>query len=147
MAVDSLKDSLAFNISRVSLLLRRSLIKSLDKFDISPEQWQILSTLWNNEKEITQRTLSESILKDKHAISKMILKLEKNGYVSKKASPLDKRKTIIVLTAKGKEIESDLKGILTKNAKEKIFKGLTQKEKESTLEIMKKIRQNMNDEI
>ncbi|HNH10583.1 MAG TPA: MarR family winged helix-turn-helix transcriptional regulator, partial [Leptospiraceae bacterium] len=58
-----LDDQLSFNIHRVSVILRREMIRCFREFDLNPEQWQVIVSLWEKKK-LTQTEIIEITLQD-----------------------------------------------------------------------------------
>ena len=98
-----------------------------------------MATLWSSNKPVNQKDLAELTLSDKHTISRMIKRLESNGWINKEPDPSDARITRIVPTKKGSELKNEIPEKLSKHIKEK-FKVLSKDEKNSLLYIMKKLR-------
>ena len=105
----NIEDQIGFNLYKVSLLFRRELVKCLNEYDITPEQWQILAILWKNES-LKQTQIMELTLQDAPTVSRMLNLLKKKGLVLANKSSKDKRETLITVTQKG----SKLKDIIPK---------------------------------
>jgi len=59
-----INDSLAFNISRAGVLLRRDLTKVLSDYSMTPEQWQIMMILGLSNEPVNQKFITQSLMKD-----------------------------------------------------------------------------------
>ncbi|PCI28686.1 MAG: MarR family transcriptional regulator [SAR324 cluster bacterium] len=105
MIPEVLENTLGFNVYRVALLFRRELIRSLAEYNMTPEQWQVMTTLWSTGQPLNQSEIVRLILKDKPTISRMIQRLERNGWIEKSASAEDGRVTFIQPSEKGWAIE------------------------------------------
>ncbi|MEL6546078.1 MAG: hypothetical protein AAFQ82_15730, partial [Myxococcota bacterium] len=66
MARTSLEQVMQFNCYRAGLLLRRELMHALKEYDLTPEQWQVLVTLWDSGQALSQTEIAEVVLKDRH---------------------------------------------------------------------------------
>jgi DNA-binding MarR family transcriptional regulator len=75
----ALDDALAFNLDRVASFFRHELMVALADYDLTPEQWQLMSVLWANEAGLSQQAMTDLLAKDKHNISRMIRRLEAKG--------------------------------------------------------------------
>ena len=140
-----LNNSIAFNISRVGVLLRRALIHALKEYNVTPEQWQVILTLYNQTKPLSQREITYVTTQDRHAMSRLISRLQKNGWIEKTKSPDDSRATLISLTSKGRQQKDEMHVKLTKHTRGTVFASLSADEKKTILELMKKIRINLGD--
>ncbi len=136
MKIIPLKESLAFNISRTSTLLRRHLVRTLSDYNITPEQWQIIVMLWQSDNPISQKEITVSLLKDKHAVSRMIKKMVKNGWVEKLSKKGDSRVTLIKLTEKGLNTAEDMYEKLATSVRNKVFNHSSKAEKDQVKSFM-----------
>ena len=139
-----LDNALGFNIYRVGLLFRRELIRALTEYKMTPEQWQVMATLWTTGHPLNQNEIVSSTLKDKPTISRMIKRLEKNGWVERKAKNQDGRVTIIQLTNKGKKYEKEISQKVKTHFR-KIFKHLEKDEGYILINTLKKLRHLLGD--
>ncbi len=73
-------------------------------FNITPEQFLVMDTLWN-EGTMSQQQLSQHIMKDKNSIVKLIDGLEKKNLVQRVADKTDRRQNLIELTPAAWEIK------------------------------------------
>ena len=138
-----LNEQLGFNINRAALLFRRELVRAFREYNISPEQWQVLASLWHksplNQKEIGQITLQEP-----PTLSRMIDKMETNGWVLKTQDPLDKRSTLVELTEQGRGLQKILPEKLLEHFKE-FLKPFPQKKQETLRTLLLELRAALDD--
>lgn len=140
-----LEDQIGFNLNRVALLFRRELIRCLREFHLTPEQWQVLAMLWQKE-ELTQKQIIELTLQDAPSASKMMRRMENAGLIQVKVSKLDKRSTIINLTADGRSLQRILpKRILTHF--DPILNAMSEKNRKMFLLLLKQFRKILGDEV
>ncbi len=145
MIPDILNNTLGFNIYRVNILFRRELMNALSDYEMTPEQWQIMTILWESEAPLNQREIVQDTLKDKHTVSRILNRLDRDGWVTKEVSPKDKRSTIIKLTKKSKTSRKEMLKKLSKHFKE-IFNDLGKKQHDDLLQNLKKLRKILGDE-
>ena len=134
-----LNDALGFNIYRVALLYRRELIRALAEYKITPEQWQIMVTLWMTNQPLSQSDITKLTLKDKPTVSRMIQGLEKNNWVKKTVSESDKRVTLIEATSEGRRMQQPVTKMLFSHF-DSVLKDFTKEEHQVMLDLLKKIR-------
>jgi len=139
-----LEDSIGFNIYRVGLLLRRKLKRVLADYKMTPEQWQVMITCWSTGKPINQSEIVQLTLKDKHTVSRIIQRLERNGCIEKIDSPQDGRVTIIRPTQKGESLKNEVPQRVHGNF-EKILKNFKKEEQKILLKSLKKLRGILGD--
>lgn len=108
-----LDSALGFNIDRLAILFRRQLIRSLRAYGLTPEQWQVLAAVTTSrETELSQNDIAEITLKDRHAVSRMIDRMERDGWIVREPSARDSRALCIRPTAKaGREFEQVRKAL------------------------------------
>lgn len=147
MSKNKLNDSIGFNISRVGILLRREIIHALKDYDITPEQWQVLAILYDEKSSINQKEILEKTYQDRHAMSKIIKKLVYKELITKVPSDSDSRISLIKITPKGKILKSEIQNSINSTIRENSLSNLTIQEKESILNIMKKIRTTLGDKL
>jgi DNA-binding MarR family transcriptional regulator len=81
----------------------------------------------------------------KATTSQTLSGLEKKGYIRMVASPEDKRKKIITLTAKGEKVEAEFKEIF-KEISARVKAGVTPEEEATVRSVLAKIRANLSEE-
>ncbi len=139
MIPEFLDNSLAFNINRVALLLRRELIRALSEYNMTPEQWTVMATLWSTGKPLNQKEITELTLSDKHTVSRMIARLEKNGWIEKIQSENDGRSTLIKPKPGALALKKEVYKKLSSHTREKL-KSIPQNDKDQLMPILKKFR-------
>lgn len=114
--------------------------KKLEKFGLKKGEYRILIEVYIYEG-CCQDFIANNLGIDKFDASKAIKSLIEKGYVYKKRDEFDKRKYMLYLTDKAKEIKSDFVEVLTSSA-QVLTDGLTEEEKEFTLKMLIKIAEN-----
>lgn len=112
-------------------------------FNITPEQFLVMDALWN-EGIMSQRQLSQNILKDKNSIVKLIDGLEKKNLVRRVADKADRRKNLIELTQDAMDIREKLTATAI-NAMDGIIRDIPQEEMEVFIKVLGKMSENMNE--
>ena len=75
--------------------------------ELTPEQWIVLVRLWQEDGQ-TQSKLSESTLRDRPTMSRIIDTMEKGGLVQRQPDQNDARSNLIKLTRAGKALQPKL---------------------------------------
>ncbi len=78
-----LDDALGFNLDRVSNLFRLEFIQALTRYNLTPEQYQIMVLVWYNPEPLNQQDITRLLSKDKHNISRMVRRLEVKGWLER----------------------------------------------------------------
>ncbi|MCB1172557.1 MAG: MarR family transcriptional regulator, partial [Leptospiraceae bacterium] len=128
-----LTNQLGFNINRVALLFRRELIRALKEYDLSPEQWQVLASLWDRQI-LSQKDVAHITLQDAPSISRMIARMERNRFINVQPSSQDRRLKIISLSSKGAALKKTLPGLL-KGHFDSLLKDFSKREQQQLLSL------------
>jgi DNA-binding MarR family transcriptional regulator len=139
-----LDDGLGFNLYRAGLLMRRELMRALADHGMTPEQWQVMVTLWEAGNPVSQREIGQMLLKDKPTVSRIIRRLERDGWVKKAGDPQDARVTLIRLTPEGTDLKRVVPRKLFKHFDD-IVKDFSEREIEALLRGLKKLRRVLGD--
>ena len=139
-----LEYALGYNIHRVGLLLRREVMKALADYQMTPAQMQIMRTLWSSRKPISQSEIAHITLNDRHTLSRIIKRLERDGWIKKLGNEKDGRLTMIEATKKSEALLNELPQRLSAHFAT-IWKALGKEEQQTLLESCKKLREAMGD--
>ena len=124
ISVFPLDQSPGFLIHRLDTLLSAGLHRALlaEGFDLTAEQWGVLSRLWEVEG-LCQADLATRTAKDRHNMTRILHLLEKNGYILREPDPNDRRCSIVFLTDLGRGLQEKLTPLVLEFL-EKCFRGL-----------------------
>lgn len=115
-----LNNNLGYNLYRTYLLFHRELIRALKAYELTPEQWQVLIILWNHGS-VTPTEISNVTLQDLPSISRMLVRMERNGWIEKQQNEKDGRSFRVKITAKGEHNKQEMIQVL-----ERHFSGFLQ---------------------
>ncbi|MCB1179691.1 MAG: MarR family transcriptional regulator [Leptospiraceae bacterium] len=138
-----LDDSIFYSVHKLNRLLHLHFQK-LGRFhgvDLSMEQWFLLVKLFLKEG-VSQVELTEKIFNDKPNITRMIDNLEEKFLLQRTNDKNDRRKFLIVLTDKGREIASRMNKIVSAEKKE-LYRGLKIEEIKVLKNIFSRIEENI----
>jgi len=95
--------------ARVGQAFQRALLVKLREagFSITVEEWRLMRALWA-EDGLPQARLGDIALKDKGQLSRMVSRLEAEGWVKRRPDPQDKRTPRLFLTPAGRRLEAKL---------------------------------------
>lgn len=98
-------EPVGFLLARASQSMRLQLGRSFADagLGISVEQWRLLMELWQQDG-LSQRELGERCFKSKVSVTKILGKLEDQGYVTRRRSNRDRRGNRVLLTEAGKRL-------------------------------------------
>ena len=102
------------------------ILRENDMADLEGARGRIIFALWGKDG-VPIKTLCEKTSLDKSTLTGIIDRLERDGYVERKASETDKRSTLISLTGKEQEFAKNVQKV--SNQMNKIFyKGFSDEE-------------------
>jgi|JFJP01.1.fsa_nt_gi DNA-binding MarR family transcriptional regulator len=139
----NLDDLVNHRIAMLAILLKRQILRIIAKneLDITPEQWIILYHLWNKDG-LTISEVANISRKDIANATRIIDKLEKMGYVSKKRNENDSRSYLINALPKAEEIKNKVQNCW-KESVELATEGISKSEQQELLIIIEKIESNV----
>ncbi|KQY94682.1 MarR family transcriptional regulator [Paenibacillus sp. Root52] len=130
-----------FLIHRTDVKLTNYFTKQLKPYEVTPEQWSIISYL-DTDKAMTQKELAEAIDRDQTTVVRMIHSLERKGMVRRIVNDQDKRSHHLYLSPKGEEVKQRL--LLTvKDAHNYVTRGLEPEELDQLKVILEKLYTNV----
>lgn len=136
--------TLGFLVNRTARMMSNTLRKAFlaAGYDVTPEQWGILSRLWQ-EDGISQQALADKNYKDKTNINRLINGLEKRQLIVRMPNKLDKRNKLIYLTPAGKALRLKLLPIV-KNVLQQATEEIAAEEQQLLESLLDKIYFNLS---
>lgn len=128
---------------KVSMAINRRFYRDFKKagLEFTPEQWTVLSCLWNKEG-VTQQELCNLTFKDKPSMTRLIDNLEKQGYVIRASDSEDRRTNLIYLTNKGKKNKSKATETVL-NVMKEALNGIESEEIDAAKNVLIKVFDNL----
>lgn len=102
---------------KLRYLIKRKVQNQLKNYNISLDQWIILSIIYQSEGS-NQKKLAELSGRDRAAITRILNILEYKELINRKNSYHDKREFLIYLTDKGNDLYKETSVIMSDNAQE-----------------------------
>lgn len=136
------------SIGYLARIVFRSFSRLLERgtlaYDVSAGQWRFLRQLWR-EDGITQRELSERVGMREPTTVVALKGLEKAGFITRKKTDDDRRKTFIYLTPHAKKLELVL-APMNAEVHEVATRGMTDEEVDTLQGLMRRVIENLADE-
>ncbi|MFA5850256.1 MAG: MarR family transcriptional regulator [Bacteroidales bacterium] len=110
-------------------------------FDITPEQFLVLDTLWDDGVQ-SQQEIAIKISKDKNSVTKLIDALEKKNYVQRVAYKQDRRLNLIHITESGQKIKDKVTEIALE-ATNSIIRDIPIQDLDTFIKVLSKMSDNM----
>ncbi|MBG9546053.1 MarR family transcriptional regulator [Cytobacillus firmus] len=134
-------DYISIAIHQTDLTLTGYIKQKLAPFNLAPEQNLILMLLWERDG-LSQNAIAETLNKDKTNIARMVLNLERKGFIKRTISQSDRRSLIVNLTEEGKVLGDKIIPI-TEEFNHLVIKGITEEEIKELDRILTKMRRNV----
>jgi MarR family transcriptional regulator, organic hydroperoxide resistance regulator len=99
-----LKNQLCFPIYVCSREITRAYKPYLEKLDLTYTQYIVMMVLWE-QKEVTVKSLGNSLCLDSGTLTPLLKKLESKGFVKRERSIDDERSLLVSITAAGKKLK------------------------------------------
>jgi DNA-binding MarR family transcriptional regulator len=138
-----LEDSVNHRIATLAVLLKRQVFRIIaeNELEITPEQWVVIYYLWQ-ENGLTVGEIANRSKKDFANVTRIIDKLEKIGYISKRKSDKDSRSYHIYTLPKAEQIKDKVQNCWNESS-EIALKGISESEQQYLLGIVEKIENNI----
>lgn len=134
----NIEDSIGFIIAKCHQKAFQIFREKLLPHNLTPAQFGVLAFLWRKDGQ-SQIQLGTAIEMDRTTTSGVIDRMEKQGLVIRRHHPEDRRVFMIYLTEAGRELEHTV-SCLSLEANAEVTSNLTEKEKETLLVLLKKLR-------
>jgi MarR family transcriptional repressor of emrRAB len=117
-------------------VVRQALAASLSPLGITPEQQEVLTCIGDGA--TTARALNEAIGRDKTTLSRLLTRLVRAGLVTQQRSQDDRRRQLLELTSRGREL-ADQSARLLATTVPKLMAKLSAKDQRRLAKITKKL--------
>ena len=116
------------------------------KFELTPDQYVILSLLLENEEIVYQRQLAEIMFKDRANISRIIDIMQQNKLIEKIPDSNGRKIYKLIVTEKGKKLKDEVFPVDV-NLREMITNNITKEELAITFNTLEKMNLNIRDKV
>jgi DNA-binding MarR family transcriptional regulator len=139
----NLEEVINHRIGMLALLMKRQVLRLISdhNLEITPEQWVVLFYLWQKDGLSIGEIASRS-KKDFANVTRIVDKLTKMEYVTKKRSKMDGRIFHVFIQPKAEQIKNDVQNCW-KEASDIALKEISESEQQQFLEILTKIENNI----
>lgn len=111
-------------------------------FNLTPEQFLVMDTLWD-EGVLTQQQIADITMRDKNSIVKLIDGLEQRRLVKRESNPKDRRQNLIEVTKHSMDIRDEVNA-LSYEAVGKIIEGVPEEDLLAFVRTLSLMEANMN---
>ena len=138
-----LENALPFLIHGIAQRIRTVTYQAFNQhgLEITPEQWIVLARLWQRDGR-TVSELSESTLRDRPTMSRILDSMEASGLVTRTVDSKDARTRIIALTREGRALRKKLVPI-AKGLVERLEAGVSEADLLITRQTLRRLFENL----
>lgn len=122
-------------INYLARLFAQALYRRIGRHGVTRGQFPVLLTLWEAEG-VTQAELAERLAVEQPTMANTLKRMERDGLIRRTADPDDRRRALIHLTPRGRELEE----VLTASARETNAAALADVSPEETEQMMAIVR-------
>ncbi len=136
------KTTFGILVTDVTRLMRKHFDRRAVRFNLTRAQWRALKRLSHSEG-MTQSDLAEMIEMEPIAVGRVIDRLQKAGFVERRADPNDRRAWRLYLTARAHAVVDDMDSIssgLFRDAQ----KGIAAAELKTMISVLGRMKDNLN---
>jgi DNA-binding MarR family transcriptional regulator len=132
-----LQNLIGYLVHRTDVKMTNYFTKRLKPYDVTPEQWSIISILCS-QRGTTQKELAEAMDKDQTTLVRMIQSMERKGIVKRTINDEDRRSYDLFLTEKGDAIKKTVLPVV-KDAHQVVTSHLSKEEIKQLKSLLNKL--------
>lgn len=138
-----LENALPFLVHGIAQRIRTVTYQAFNQhgLELTPEQWIVLVRLWQRDGR-TVSELSESTLRDRPTMSRILDSMEASGLVTRAVDSKDARSRIVTLTREGKGLKKKLVPI-AKDLVARLEAGVTEADLRVTRQTLRRLFENL----
>jgi DNA-binding MarR family transcriptional regulator len=134
-------DFLPHLIATLAHRLHLDLVEKLRHEGINATRWRILAVLAIGDG-ISVNEITERAMLQQPALSRVLINMEKERYVLRRASRGDARCVEVFLTHKGRSLFNSL-NVVVRRRQDRLLKGFSRQDKRTALRILRRLGRNM----
>ncbi len=138
-----LDDYPLYNLNRTSATYIDAMSKALKSVDMDQPSWRVLMLLGDKNPSTVGELSRRSVTKIS-TITRILMRMEKEGLVVRKPYPEDNRVIEVFILEKGQKVLGDLRGLANEVYKS-AFDGISNEDIISFTETLMKVRQNLSE--
>ena len=139
----SRNDTLGFVVHDVARLLRWHFDRRAQEHGLTRSQWQVLAHLWRDDG-LQQKALAEQMDITAITLTGLLDRLERDGWVTRKEDPQDRRAKRVYLTPKVEPVMANIPK-LAREVRQHATQGLNKAEQQQLLDLLVRVRSNLAD--
>lgn len=129
---------IGFLIADVARLMRASFDRRVRRIGLTRSQWLVLSRL-HRHPGISQSELAEMLEVERATAGRMVDRLERRGWLVRRADPADRRINRLYLTAEAEGVQAEM-GLIAEQLLDDAMAGLEEGEREALTDMMERVK-------
>ena len=138
----SLNDSVGWLLNNAARLTARRLSSKLAGYNVTPPQWGVLVSLWEQDG-LSLSELAKRSFFDGPTMTGIVDRLEKANLVQRRRDSIDRRVISVYLTEEGRGLRDQLPA-LSEEANEEALGGISEAEVERFVQTLRRIIANLS---
>jgi MarR family transcriptional regulator for hemolysin len=139
---DSLNEGLGFVVHDVARMMRWQFDRRASGLKLTRSQWSVLAHLLRTDG-IQQKELAEQMDITAITLTGLLDRMEREGWVERRADPIDRRAKRIYLTEKVAPVTKELRS-LAREVRKSALQGLSDAEQQQLMALLVKVRSNLS---
>jgi DNA-binding MarR family transcriptional regulator len=139
---DSTQEGLGFVVHDVARMMRWEFDRRASGLKLTRSQWSVLAHLLRNDG-IQQKELAEQMDITAITLTGLLDRMERDGWVERRADPDDRRAKRIYLTEKVAPVTKELR-TLAREVRKSALQGLSETEQQTLMNLLLKVRSNLS---
>jgi MarR family transcriptional regulator, transcriptional regulator for hemolysin len=135
------KNTFGFLVTDVPRLLRKIFDRRAERFDLTRAQWRALKRVHYSEG-LTQNELAEVLEMEPIAVGRVIDRLQKAGFIERRADPNDRRCWRLHLKPKAHNVVDDMEQISDELVKQ-AQRGISAADMKIMLDVLNRMKHNL----
>jgi len=136
------KTTFGYLVTDVTRMMRRQFDRRAVRFGLTRAQWRALKRVHHGEG-ITQNELAEFLEMEPIAVGRVIDRLQKAGFIERRADPRDRRVWRLHLLPKAHDVVDDMEQIASELFRQ-MQHGIAAAEMKSMLSVLTRMKDNLN---
>lgn len=136
------KTTFGFLVTDVTRLMRKHFDRRAVRFQMTRAQWRALKRLSYSEG-MRQSELAEQLEMEAIAVGRVIDRLQKAGFVERRADPADRRAWRLFLTARAHGVVDDME-LISSELFRKAQRGISAAEMKTMISVLGRMKENLN---
>ncbi len=139
---DSINEGLGFVIHDVARMMRWQFDRRASGIKLTRSQWSVLAHLLRSDG-IQQKDLAEQMDITAITLTGLLDRMEREGWVERRADPDDRRAKRIYLTEKVAPVTKELRS-LAREVRKSALQGLSEAEQQQLMSLLIRVRSNLS---